>query len=99
LELLASETAEPAPGSELMVYRLPDILFIQGVRAHIVSISETCKSGWLNAIFNPKIGAALKAARKSRESVDGGNGGSDRKHVSLGLCIEIQSTVKVLHAP
>jgi AraC-like DNA-binding protein len=61
LQLLASEMAEPAPGSEVMVNRLADILFIQCVRAHIRSSSETCKSGWLRAIFDPKIGAALKA--------------------------------------
>jgi AraC-like DNA-binding protein len=61
LQLLASEMAEPAPGSEVMVNRLADILFIQCVRAHIASSSETCKSGWLLAIFDPKIGTALKA--------------------------------------
>jgi AraC-like DNA-binding protein len=61
LQLLASEMAQPAPGSEVMVNRLADILFIQCVRAHIASNSETCKSGWLRAIFDPQIGAALKA--------------------------------------
>jgi AraC-like DNA-binding protein len=61
LQLLASEMAEPAPGSDVMVNRLADILFIQCVRAHIASSSEHCKSGWLRAIFDPKIGAALKA--------------------------------------
>ncbi len=61
LGLLASEMAEPAPGAEVMVNRLADILFIQCVRAHIASRSEGCKSGWLRAIFDPKIGAALNA--------------------------------------
>jgi transcriptional regulator GlxA family with amidase domain len=61
LGLLASEMAEPAPGSEVMVNRLADILFIQCVRAHIASKSDTCKSGWLRAIFDPKIGVALNA--------------------------------------
>jgi AraC-like DNA-binding protein len=61
LQLLASEMAEPAPGSEVMVNRLADILFIQCVRAHIASSSENCKSGWLRAIFDSRIGAALKA--------------------------------------
>src|SRR6202166_3724657 len=44
LQLLASEMAEPAPGSEVMVNRLADILSIQCVRAHIASRSENCKS-------------------------------------------------------
>jgi AraC-like DNA-binding protein len=61
LQLLASEMSQPAPGAEVMVNRLADILFIQCVRAHIASGSENCKSGWLRAIFDPKIGAALKA--------------------------------------
>jgi AraC-like DNA-binding protein len=61
LQLLASEMSEPAPGAEVMVNRLADILFIQCVRAHLASGSEACKSGWLRAINDPKIGAALKA--------------------------------------
>jgi AraC-like DNA-binding protein len=68
LQLLASEMAEPAPGSEVMVNRLADILFIQCVRAHIASSSENCKSGWLRAIFDPKIGVALKAMHERVDS-------------------------------
>jgi len=68
LQLLASEMAEPAPGSEVMVNRLADILFIQCVRAHIASSSENCKSGWLRAIFDPKIGAALTAMHERVEN-------------------------------
>src|ERR1700730_2085091 len=68
LQLLASEMAEPAPGSEVMVNRLADILFIQCVRAHIASSSESCKTGWLRAIFDPKIGAALEAMHERVEN-------------------------------
>jgi transcriptional regulator GlxA family with amidase domain len=68
LQLLASEMAEPAPGSEVMVNRLADILFIQCVRAHIAASSENCKSGWLRAIFDPKIGVALKAMHERVEN-------------------------------
>jgi AraC-like DNA-binding protein len=68
LQLLASEMSEPAPGAEVMVNRLADILFIQCVRAHIASGSESCKSGWLRAIFDPKIGAALKAMHEKVEN-------------------------------
>jgi AraC-like DNA-binding protein len=68
MRLLASEMAEPAPGAEVMVNRLADILFIQCVRAHIASSSETCKSGWLRAIFDPKIGTALKAMHEKIEN-------------------------------
>jgi hypothetical protein len=68
LQLLASEMAQPAPGSEVMVNRLADILFIQCVRAHIASSSETCKSGWLRAIFDPGIGLVLKAMHERIEN-------------------------------
>jgi transcriptional regulator GlxA family with amidase domain len=51
-----------------MVNRLADILFIQCVRAHIAASSESCKTGWLRAIFDPKIGAALKAMHERVEN-------------------------------
>lgn len=61
LRLLAAEMTDASPGSDVVLNRLADILFIQCVRAHISSSSDTCKSGWLRAIFDPQIGAALKA--------------------------------------
>ena len=61
LNMLASEMAEPAPGSELVVNRLADVLFIHCIRAHIGSRSDDCKSGLLRAIFDPQIGVALKS--------------------------------------
>jgi transcriptional regulator GlxA family with amidase domain len=50
-----------APGSELVVNRLADMLFIHSIRAHIGSQSEACKNGLLLAIFDPQIGVALKS--------------------------------------
>src|SRR5258706_112441 len=58
----------PAPGAEVMVNRPADILVLQCVRAHITYGSENCKSGWLRAIFDPKIGAALKAMHEQVEN-------------------------------
>jgi transcriptional regulator GlxA family with amidase domain len=68
LQLLASEMAQPSPGVEVMVNRLADILFIQCVRAHIALNSETCKGGLLRAIFDPQIGAALRAMHEKVEN-------------------------------
>src|SRR6195256_1835486 len=67
LSMLASETASSAPGSELVVNRLADMLFIHSIRAHIASHSETCKSGLLQAIFDPQIGVALKSMHEKLE--------------------------------
>lgn len=61
LNMLASEMGELAPGSELIVNRLADVLFIQCLRAHIASRPEPCKSGWLRAVFDPQVGLALKS--------------------------------------
>jgi len=51
LQLLASEMAEQAPGSEVAANRLAEVLFIQTLRAHIASGSVDCKRGRLRAIF------------------------------------------------
>ncbi len=69
LNLLASEMAELAPGSGLVVNRLADVLFIQCLRAHIASRSEPCeKSGWLRAVFDPQVGTALKSMHEKVEA-------------------------------
>jgi len=60
MQALASEMAEPAPGSEVVANRLGEVLFIQVLRAHIASEPARNK-GWLRAIFDPQIGTALSA--------------------------------------
>src|SRR2546430_11652041 len=60
MEALASEMAEQVPGSEVVANRLAEVLFIQVLRAHIASGPERNK-GWLRALFDPQIGAALSA--------------------------------------
>ena len=67
LNMLASEMADPAPGSDLVVNRLADVLFVQCIRAHFGSRSEACKSGVLHAIFDPQVGAALKSMHEKVE--------------------------------
>ncbi|HEY2467584.1 MAG TPA: AraC family transcriptional regulator [Terracidiphilus sp.] len=61
MQALASEMAEQAPGSEVVATRLAEVLFIQALRAHIVSEVEWSNKGWLRAIFDPQIGTALGA--------------------------------------
>jgi AraC-like DNA-binding protein len=60
VQALASEMAETAPGSEVVATRLAEVLFIQVLRAHIASGPERNK-GWLRAVFDPQMGAALSA--------------------------------------
>jgi AraC-like DNA-binding protein len=74
VQALASEMAEQAPGSEVVATRLAEVLFIQVLRAHIASEPERNSpernrpehnKGWLRAIFDPQMGAALGAIHDS----------------------------------
>ena len=65
MQALASEMAEQAPGSEVVANRLGEVLFIQALRAHIASEVEWRNKGWLRAIFDPQVGAALSAVHDS----------------------------------
>jgi AraC-like DNA-binding protein len=65
MQALALEMAEQAPGSEVVANRLAEVLFIQTLRAHIASEPERFNKGWLCAIFDPQIGAALSAIHDS----------------------------------
>ena len=61
MRALASEMTEQAPGSEVVVTRLAEVLFIQTLRAHIASGAERRNKGWLRAIFDRQMGTALSA--------------------------------------
>jgi AraC-like DNA-binding protein len=65
MQALASEMAEQVPGSEVVATRLAEVLFIQALRAHIASGAGWRNKGWLRAIFDPQIGAALSAIHDS----------------------------------
>jgi AraC-like DNA-binding protein len=65
MQALASEMAEQTPGSEVVATRLAEVLFIQTLRAHIASEVEWRNKGWLRAIFDPQVGAALNAVHDS----------------------------------
>ena len=72
LELLAAEVdASPSsePGSEIAVRRLADLLLIQALRAHIATIErdESEQAGWLHALADAQIGAALNSMHKRIE--------------------------------
>jgi AraC-like DNA-binding protein len=70
LELLASEVdaskSVSEPGSELTVRRLADLLLIQALRAHIAD-SQSQPTGWLHALSDAHIGAALNSMHKRIE--------------------------------
>lgn len=65
LQLLASEMADESPGAEVVANRLAEVLFIQTIRAHIASGAESHRRGWLRAIFDAKIGTALRSIHEN----------------------------------
>lgn len=65
LQLLASEMSEQRPGSEVVSNRLAEVLFIQTLRAHIASGGDCCNQGWLRAIFDPRVGAAMRSIHEN----------------------------------
>lgn len=50
---------------KIVVTRLADVLFIQMLRARIASRAESCNKGWLQAVFDPQIGLALKSMHEN----------------------------------
>jgi AraC family transcriptional regulator, alkane utilization regulator len=64
LQFIASESNSQRPGAQTVISRLVDILFIQIVRAHLAAASGA-SSGWLRALGEPQIGAALSLIHES----------------------------------
>jgi AraC-like DNA-binding protein len=58
LRFIATEMASGQPGASTIVSRLADILFVQAIRAHVLTRGDEAK-GWLRALSDPQIGRAL----------------------------------------
>lgn len=67
LRLLAWETREVRPGTETIVSRLTDVIFVQVLRAWIESLPEG-EGGWMGALRDRRIGAALAHLHRSPEA-------------------------------
>ena len=69
LELLASEVDASTPGAGIAVRRLADLLLIQALRAHlaVAERNQSERSGWLHALADSHIGAALNSMHKRIE--------------------------------
>lgn len=60
LELLAAEAETPALGSDAVVRRLFELLFVHAIRA-FAQQSSTPKTGWLAAISDKNLASAIEA--------------------------------------
>ena len=65
LKFLADEAGSGRPGTDVVVQRLTDVLFVQVLRAWLEQ--EETASGWLGALRNPQIGRALALLHASPE--------------------------------
>ena len=66
LKFIACEAASGRPGSQTVIARLADVLFIQIVRGHLASLPAN-GSGWLSALADSQIGAALGHIHQNAE--------------------------------
>jgi AraC-like DNA-binding protein len=64
---LACETSSERPGAQTVVSRLADVIFIQIVRGHLASLGGQ-GTGWLAALADPQVGAALSLLHRSPET-------------------------------
>ena len=60
LQLMACETARAEPGSQAVISRLADVLFVQALRTQMRSACPEHGMGWLRALTDIQIGAALR---------------------------------------
>ncbi len=66
LRFLAWETREGRPGTEAIVSRLTDVIFVQVLRAWVDSLPEG-SGGWLGALRDRQVGAALGHIHRAPE--------------------------------
>ena len=66
LRFLAWETRQAKPGTETIVSRLTDVIFVQVLRAFTLSLPEG-RGGWMGALRDGQVGAALAHIHRSPE--------------------------------
>jgi AraC-like DNA-binding protein len=66
LQFLRKETKQPSIGSETIITRLIDMIFVEAVRAWLKDQPEG-SAGWLGALRDPAIGTALGLIHKQPE--------------------------------
>ena len=63
LKMLLGELVSERPGSDTIIARLADVLFVYVLRSHVSSLPEKA-TGWLAATRNPAIGRAIALIHK-----------------------------------
>jgi AraC-like DNA-binding protein len=66
LELLVQEVSTPSPGGAMMAQQLGNIMLIQVLRQYL-GIDQASPAGWLFALSDPRVNAALEAMHAEPE--------------------------------
>ncbi len=61
--LIADESLNPRPGSDLVTARLADVLVVQAIRTWLES--ATPERGWVAGLRDPQLGRALAAFNRA----------------------------------
>jgi AraC-like DNA-binding protein len=59
VDMAVAETAQDSAGSEAMLAKLAELMFVEVMRNHITSLPDEAR-GWFAGLRDPQIGAALK---------------------------------------
>jgi AraC-like DNA-binding protein len=63
---IAEELVEGQPGSDLVIAKLADLLFMQALRAYLAMGPDT-SAGWMRGIMDPLIGRAISSMHAAPE--------------------------------
>ncbi|HEV8447878.1 MAG TPA: AraC family transcriptional regulator [Gemmatimonadaceae bacterium] len=61
-----AESREPKPGSESMLTRMAELMFVEVLRRHVASLSEK-HTGWLAGLGDAVVGPALRTLHETPE--------------------------------
>jgi AraC-like DNA-binding protein len=67
LRFISREARSAEPGAQMAVDRLVDLLFVQALRAWLRPLSSAARPGWLGALADDKLGAALSLLHEAPE--------------------------------
>ena len=60
LEIAVRESGRGRPGTENVLARLSELMFVEAIRSHLLALPET-QLGWLAGLRDPVVGRALEA--------------------------------------
>jgi AraC-like DNA-binding protein len=63
---VVAESREPKPGSETMLTRMAELMFVEVVRRHVASLGAS-ETGWLAGLGDAVVGPALRAMHERPE--------------------------------